>query len=463
VSPPIVRGRQLAKQRLMGVVFLVALALGVSATIALYEKAFTSAVTVRLEADRVGNQLTPGADVKVRGVLVGEVRSVKATATGAELRLRLKPDAAGRVPAGTTAMILPKTLFGEKFVALVYPGTDAPAGSGLHDGSVIAQDRSSTARETSAALDDLLPLLQTLKPDVLSTTLNAVSSAVRDRGDRIGKNLQLTRDYLTQFNPELPTLAQDMAGTADLADDVNTAEPAIKTALDNFSVISQNLVAEQTALDALLRNTTGVAGTLRTFTSDNATRFITLARESVPNLQVYARYSPQFPCMAHGLAQAEPDIARAFGTLQPGLHITLEITKDNQGYVPGDEPEYLDDGGPTCRGLYQHEVPFPEYRDANDGYRDGQAVDPATGVSQGSPPSGPSGPYTYPDQRRQGSGGGGTSATNGSATPFSPASYDRAAVGEAVAPALGLSADSVPDVAVLLFAPLARGTVVSVS
>ena len=461
MAPPLRKGGALARQRAAGLVFLVVLALTVGTTIALYEKAFTSSVTVRLQADRVGNQLTPGADVKVRGVLVGEVRSVRSTGTGAELELRLNPGAAAKVPAGTSAMILPKTLFGEKFVALTYPGTDAAAGSGLHDGSVIAQDRSSTARETSAALDDLLPLLQTLKPDVVSTTLNAVSSAVRGRGDRIGQSLQLTRDYLTQFNPELPTLAHDMTGTADLADTVTAAEPDLRTELDNFSAIGRNLVAEQTALDALLKSTTGVAGTLRQFTADNADRFITLARESVPNLQLYARYSPQFPCLAHGLAQAQPDIANAFGTLQPGLHITLEITKDNGGFVPGDEPEYLDDGGPTCRGLTQHEVPFPEYRDAVDGYRDGQPVNPGNGVSQGSSPSGPSGPYTYPDQRRK--GGASSTTTNGSATPFSPASYDKQAVGQAIAPALGVSVDRVPDVAVLLFAPVARGTVVSVS
>jgi hypothetical protein len=46
------------------------------------------------------------------------------------------------------------------------------------------------------------------------------------------------------------------------------------------------------------------------------------------------------------------------------------------------------------------------------------------------------------------------------ATPFSPASYDAAAVGVAVAPAFGVQPDEVPDIAVLLFAPVARGTVV---
>ncbi|HVM26485.1 MAG TPA: hypothetical protein VM433_02300, partial [Mycobacteriales bacterium] len=113
--------------------------------------------------------------------------------------------------------------------------------------------------------------------------------------------------------------------------------------------------------------------------------------------------------------------------------------------------EYLDDGGPTCYGLDGEPiVPFPVYRDAEDGYRDGQDVDPSTGASQGEPPSGPDGSQTYPEQRPRGS------QVSWSGLPLSAATYDRAAVGVAVAPALGVTPAEVPDVAVLLFAPAAR-------
>jgi phospholipid/cholesterol/gamma-HCH transport system substrate-binding protein len=152
-------------------------------------------------------------------------------------------------------------------------------------------------------------------------------------------------------------------------------------------------------------------------------------------------------------------ISDTFGVLQPGLHITLEFVEDNGPYVPGDEPEYLDRAGPTCRGLIgPPEVPFPEYRDGADGYRDGQTPDPRTGDRSGPPPSGPDGDRTYPDDDTEGD-----TQTRASVTPFSPASYDRAAVGVAVAPVLGLTPTEVPDVAVLLFGPVARDTVVRLS
>ncbi len=438
MAPPLARGRALAAQRLWGVVFLLVLLGLVALAVAMYQKAFTSWTTVTLQADRVGNQLTKGADVKARGVLVGEVRSVRSTPQGSELELRLRPEQAARVPAGTRAMIVPKTLFGEKFVALEFEGAGVAAGGGLVDGAVIAQDRSATARETSEALDSLLPLLQTLEPQAVSTTLNAVSSSLRGRGDRVGSNLVLARDYLREFNPELGTLQRDNALLAEFADTLTASTPDIATLLRELSVVNRNLVRDQTALERFLRSTTDVAGTAEGFVADNERRFVDLARESVPNLQVYERYSPQFPCMAASLVEDHRVISDSFGNLQPGLHITLEFTEDNGSYLPGDEPEYLDDNGPTCRslGTSGRERPIPEYREGLDGYRDGQAVEERTGARSGPPPTGPSGPYTYPDQRRR-------------------APQDRAVSGRAYATALGVEADRVPDVAFLLLDPTA--------
>ncbi len=58
-------------------------------------------------------------------------------------------------------------------------------------------------------------------PRQLSTTLNALSGALRGRGDRLGNNFLLTDNYLRQLNPELPTIEQDFRGIADLGDNVD--------------------------------------------------------------------------------------------------------------------------------------------------------------------------------------------------------------------------------------------------
>ena len=52
----------IAKRRLLGLTYLVVLAGLVALSIAAYNKAFTSTVTVKLQTDHTGNQLLDGSD-----------------------------------------------------------------------------------------------------------------------------------------------------------------------------------------------------------------------------------------------------------------------------------------------------------------------------------------------------------------------------------------------------------------
>ena len=378
MSAPLRTGRALARQRLGGVAFLVVLGLLVWLTILLYTKAFTDVIHVTLRTDRAGNQLTSGADVKLRGLLVGEVRSVRSDGSGAVLDLALDPDQARRIPADVSAQLLPKTLFGEKYVAL---GTTTRTGPFLRGGSVIGQDHSEAARETETAVDDLLPLLKALKPQDLSIALNALSTALRGRGDELGSNLARTAAYLRELNPTLPTLQQDMAGLADLANSTADTAPDLLTVLDNLSASSRDLVAEQAALHTFLTSTTAFAASARDVVADNQRNLITLAAASRPVLVVYARYAREYPCMSAALSALEAPIEASFGGAQAGLHITVEATRDNGGYSAGMEPFYGDTGGTPCYGLDpEHPViPATDYYNPYDGYYDGQEVDPITG------------------------------------------------------------------------------------
>jgi phospholipid/cholesterol/gamma-HCH transport system substrate-binding protein len=438
-------GAALARMRLAGVLFLLVLAGLVALTIALYNKAFASTVDVVLQADRAGNQLTAPADVEVRGVIVGEARSVTASDDGARIELALDPDKVDMIPRNVSARLLPKTLFGEKYVSLVLP--EQPADRSLQEGDVIPQDRSETARELATALDNFLPLLRTLKPEQVSTTLNALSTTLRGRGDRIGGNLVLFGDYLREINPELPTLQENFRGLADFADNLDAAAPDFLRLLDNLSEINRNLVDSEQQLDTFLRSTADVSGTFESFVRENEDRFIALAREGRGPLEVFARYSPEFPCLAQGIAESEQFIGDAFGNLQPGLHINLEFTEDQSGYEPNvDEPAYLDDRGPDCFGLPRPDTPAGDFNFL-DGFRDELPRDD-TG-SPGEPQAAENEPAS-------------------ASSPFGPASLSspagqRRIINAVVAPVMGTSVDRVPDVAHLLFGPVARGTAVGLS
>ena len=107
--------------RVLGVGFLALLLLFVWTTYAIFTKKFVDYVPVTLQTSNIGLQLPVRADVKIRGVIVGEVREIESIGDGAEMLLAIKPDQASIIPADVTARILPKTLFGEKYVALQVP------------------------------------------------------------------------------------------------------------------------------------------------------------------------------------------------------------------------------------------------------------------------------------------------------------------------------------------------------
>ncbi len=119
------------RRRLAGVAFLLVPAVLVWVSVSVYEKDFTDDATVTVRTGSVGNEMHSGADVKLRGVVIGQVRSIATDGDGARLTLAIDRDKLGRVPADVTAQMLPTTLFGARFVALVPPRI--PAATTLRD------------------------------------------------------------------------------------------------------------------------------------------------------------------------------------------------------------------------------------------------------------------------------------------------------------------------------------------
>ncbi|MGW2645305.1 MCE family protein [Streptomyces sp. NPDC001393] len=410
--------------RLYGIAFLAVLALLLSLAVAVYQQAFTSVVPITLQADTLGNQLDPRADVKLRGLLVGEVRAVHADGTKAILDIALKPEYVPYIPSDVHARLLPKTLFGEKYVDLVPPSAQSPARP-IHAGDVITQDRTKAGIEVQQLMNDLLPLLRTVRPGELNATLSAFATALEGRGDRIGGNLTRVEGYLRRLNPHLPSLKEDIARFADVAEVYGDAAPDLMRILRNTVTTSRTIVAERDQLAAGLRSTAAMAGTANDFLSDNGDRLITLGRVSRPTLELFARYSPEYPCLLTGLVRQEKASEDAFRGGE--MRITLEAVRPQGAYRPGEEPVYGAHSGPDCRGLPHPQVPGPKPH-----------LDDGTSASD----SGGALP-----------GGAGVSATRA----------EQRAVGSLVAPVMGVPADQVPPVATLLFGPLARGTAVSVA
>src|SRR5215470_9103655 len=344
------------RRRLVGVVFLLVFALLIWLSLALYHKQFTPVSTVTLYTNSVGNEMHVGANVMVRGVQVGEVRSISADGTGARLELAIQPDMVPHLPANVTAMMLPTTLFGERYVDLLIPAQ--PTVARLTAGSVIRQNHSADAVEVEKVLDNLLPALQASEPDKLSVTLTAIAQGLQGHGKELGQTLVQLDSVLRRYNPHLPALNNDIRQLAGVARTLNTASPNLLQALDDFTVTSQTLTSEQASFSALYATVTTASDDIRGFLDTNSNNIIQLSTDSTATLQILARYSPEFPCVLRDLRNFVPaaDKLLGKGTNQPGLHVQAVILPvyANARYLPRvDTPKYGSNLGPHC-----YSVPF---------------------------------------------------------------------------------------------------------
>jgi len=439
------------KYQLLGGVLLVVAALFVAGTIAVYQQDFTPVVHVTLDTDHAGNQLDTGADVKVRGVVVGEVRSITSTGSGigggAVLHIALQPDQAGLIPTNVTAQLLPKTLFGERYVALQLPVQ--PAATHLAEGSVIDQDHSSTSIEVEKVLNDVLPLLQAIPPQKLAATLDAMSTALSGQGAQLGHTLVALNSYLTTLEPSLSNINTDIQELATVATSYNRAAPQLLQALDELTTTSKTIVAEQQNLHTLYDTVTTSSLDLTNFLSVNENNIIGLATSSAPTLDVLARYAPEYPCLLKELVDSIPgeDLAFGKGTNHPHSgEFTVVIAASRGKYLPGvDTPRYNDDRGPRC---YPETVPpnrFPQYPPG------GPVND---GSTHGPPPHGTGDGNFLPDALT------GATAITTPQVANSPA--ERQLIGALVGTQLGVSPADVPNWASELVGPVYRGAEVSV-
>ncbi|HWC84294.1 MAG TPA: MCE family protein [Pseudonocardiaceae bacterium] len=445
------------KYNLYGLVMVVVVALFVTFTVAAYRKVFTPVSWVTLDVDHTGSQLAAGADVKVRGVLVGEVREISSAGDGAVLKLAMQPDKLSLIPANVTAQLLPKTLFGERYVALQIPA--APAGARLKPGDTISQDRSSTAIEVEKVLGDVMPLLQAVQPQKLADTLNAVSSALSGEGPKLGQTMVSLENYLKQIDPSLPNLDADIRAITSVADTYDKAAPQLLNALNELTTTSKTIVDEQGSLQNLYGAVTTSSIDLQNFMQVNENNIIDLAGTSTPTLNVLARYAPEYPCLLQQIVHQIPatDLAFGKGTSHPdAMKVTIVIASSRGKYIAGqDTPEYNDDRGPMC---YHQDVPparSPEYP-------------PGGAINDGSthpPPE--NGTW---DGNLQDLLSGATSTSSADSTGTSAASStpqvanspaEQQLISTLLAPGLGLAPSDVPDWASILVGPLFRGTEVT--
>jgi phospholipid/cholesterol/gamma-HCH transport system substrate-binding protein len=430
------------RQRSLGLALLMSMVVFVGLCVAIYQRAFESTVDVLLRTPKTGNTLQADSDVKVRGVIIGRVASVSSSGDGANVQLAIQPDKAKMLPRNVSAQLLPKTLFGERYVNLLVPAV--PAGEPLRSGDVLQEDRSTQTVRLEKLFDDMLPVLRAVQPGKLAATLGSIAEALRGQGTDLAATLHTVGDYLAQLDPQVPQLTADLAQLATVARNYSTAAPQIVDGLTSLVTTSRTIFDQRQDLENLFTSVTAMSDVVGGFVNTNQGTIIGLSATSRPTLDVLARYASEFPCLAKALRDYVPVGDAAFGARsnQPGAHVILHVVPPSAKYTQADRPAPDTTGGPRCPYTPPTSLAgtalatVPGIQGANTASPTGRpaTVDPVPGTSFDS------------------------AAGMGSAN--SPAENEL--IAELVAPSVGTSPAAFPHWGSLLLGPALRGTEVTV-
>ena len=140
--------------------------------------------------------MRPGDEVRVRGVPVGTISSIDIDidrdAYTARYRLSVDPDAP--IAADTTASLVPKTLFGDKYVELQ---ATPSAGDRIEDGALIPLDRTSAPSEVQEVLDRLQPVLDEVDPVTFANLISSTAEGLDGAGADIAALVDSLPDALS--------------------------------------------------------------------------------------------------------------------------------------------------------------------------------------------------------------------------------------------------------------------------
>lgn len=352
------------RRRALGLGLFIVIALFITVSILAFKQSFTRFTVVTLTTDAIGNELPRNADVKANGVVVGEVRGVESGANGTVLvKLGLFPGRASELSSDTTAAILPKTLFGERYVSLDPGSADSTT---LHSGDVIKASTSGNSKQLQDLFDQLLPVLRAIPPQDLNTTLTTLSASLSGRGKDLGTTIDNLDTVFAGLRGVLPQLQGTFRGLASFSKTYTQALPAIVDALDSFRTTAQTAVDRQSDLSSLFA-TVGQAATDSTgWLNRSGQDFIDLHVDGEDFFRGFGEQAPSFDCTFGTLAKYMPEISRVVGkgSLNPGAHVKVVFSSPRGRYLPyQDEPRFYHfKVPPRCYAAGTRTgQPFPQY------------------------------------------------------------------------------------------------------
>ncbi|WP_141772681.1 MCE family protein [Mycobacterium malmoense] len=266
----------------------------------------------------------PGDDVRVSGMKVGTIASIRPQGTQAKLVMHVDRDV--RIPADAKAVIVAQNLVAARYVQL----TPAYRSSGpaMRDGAVIPVDRTAVPVEWDQVKDQLMRLATELGPNSKVSTPSVarfIDSAANALSDGNGEKLRQTLAQLSGFGR---ILANGSGNIVDIIKNLQNFVGALRDSnvqivqFDNrLATLTSVLDDNKSDLDAALTDLASAVGEVRRFiegsrdqTAEQITRLADLTQVLVDNQMALKNVLHVAPnALANAYNDYDPDVGNIRG------------------------------------------------------------------------------------------------------------------------------------------------------
>lgn len=228
---------------------------------------------VRVSADFVrAVGLFPGSDVRILGVRVGEVTSVRPA--GDTVRVEFEFTAEHPVPADAQAAVIAPSLVSDRYVQLLPVYTEGPR---MESGTHIPLERTAVPVELDRVNQSLDDLMVALGPDGANSE-GALSRVLRTGAKNLDGNGQALHDTTENLSLAVQTFSEgrgDLFGTVrnlnTFTETLAANDRRVRRLNDNLADVSTALDDERDDLAAALANLAVALDEITTFVQDNRT------------------------------------------------------------------------------------------------------------------------------------------------------------------------------------------------
>ena len=311
--------------------------------------------------ENCGQGLRVGGDVKLRGVLVGRLESIELRDGDCRIGLDLFPESVAQIPRNVGAEVRAKTVFGEKWVELMFP--EEPEEARIAAGQTISKDETLDPLEVETILNVALPLLDAIDPEHLAGTLEALANGFVGHEDAVIAGIDAGIEALRPFNENEDRLEAGIDQLASSADVFAEVDDDLLDALDNLDDVNRFAVENEALIEENFDKAPELLQELSTLFDTHFLDFTRIVDRGATVIGVLAARSDDLDRLLNVLPkfnsgwirnldhqcryrQATDEPGKEVGDPVPGRcwRVHNVVSHSRGAYAPGNEPQPQGDG-----------------------------------------------------------------------------------------------------------------------